>query len=296
MLPLAFGAVSALLVLLAALAVRMMRVSLVDDLVLETGPAAEAPERRPFTRLIDAIGSFTQRFLRSAYGDVRLERLRGTLQAAGNPDGLTDQVFIQREAGFITLGLLLLLVFLANGQPLLGAVLAVVFAGWMHVWLLVSARDRTARIERDLPDFLDVFAVTVAAGLPFRVAMQRVAEYHTGPLADELTIALREMQLGVPRRSALGRMRERSRSDNVATFVTALLQAEELGTPLASALQEISAEVRRQRAQQVRQAATKAQPKVSIVVTLTIVPGTIILVIGGILVMNLDVFKGLLGG
>ena len=136
----------------------------------------------------------------------------------------------------------------------------------------------------------------MAAGLPFRVAMQRVSEYHDGPLSEELATTLREMKLGVPRRAALETLRARNRSENVASFVTALLQAEELGTPLADALRQISAEVRRERAQQVRRAAAKAMPQVSVVVTMTIVPGAIILIVGGMIIANAANFRGFLGG
>lgn len=297
MTPLLYGIAGATLVLIGAMGTRMLRETLVDDLVSQQeGVAKRARDTGPFVRLVDAVGAVTQRLLLDAYGRTRVASLRRQLRAAGQPEGLTAQVFIQREAGFISLGLLLFLLFSLNGQVLYGALLGVVFAGWMHTWLILTARNRVAQIERDLPDFLDVFAVTVAAGLPFRVAMQRVAEYHKGPLAEELSVSLREMQLGVPRRRALERMRERTRSENVATFVTALLQAEELGTPLAAALQDISSEIRRQRSQQVRQTAAKAQPKVSLVITSTIVPGAIVLIIGGMLINNLNSLRGLFSG
>lgn len=293
MIALAYGIAGAVLVLTAAWGVRMLRVLVIDDLSDEEMTTRSEKSPGVVTYLIDSTGSVTQRLLFAVYGRSRVERLAQTLRVAGNPEGLTPAVFIQREAGFMTLGLGLCAIFALNGWRLLGIVIGLLFCVWMHAWLFLVVKARTAQIERDLPDFLDVFAVTVAAGLPFRVAMDRVAEYHSGPLAEELRTTLREMQLGVPRRSALERMRERSRSNNVATFVTALLQAEELGTPLAEALQDISAEVRRERAQQIRQAATKAQPKVSMVVTMTIVPGVIVLVLGGMLVMNMDALSGL---
>lgn len=291
-----FGLAAACLVLLAAFGLRMLRVTLGDD--LDDVQEAESDKRSdgPFVRIIDRVGSATQNVLLGIYGPERVRRLAQDLRAAGQPADLTAQVFIQREAGFITLGLLLMGLALLNGQTLIGVVVGVLFMLWMHAWLFTTIRARQAQIERELPDFLDVLAVTVAAGLPFRVAMHRVSEHHDGPLSDELATTLREMQLGVPRRMALEALRARNRSDNVSSFVTALLQAEELGTPLADALRQISAEVRRERAQQVRRAAAKAQPKVSIVVTMTIVPGAIILMIGGMLIANADAFKGFMGG
>lgn len=296
MTPFLFGLAAACLVLLAALGLRMLRVTLADD--LDEVEEAEEGKRSdgPFVRLIDRIGSATQSVLLGIYGPDRVARLARDLRSAGQPADLTAQVFIQREAGFITLGLLLMLLAVINGRTLIGVGVGVLFMLWMHAWLFLTIRSRQAQIERELPDFLDVLAVTVAAGLPFRVAMQRVSEHHDGPLSEELATTLREMKLGVPRRMAMESLRARNRSDNVASFVTALLQAEELGTPLADALRQISAEVRRERAQQVRRAAAKAQPKVSVVVTMTIVPGAIVLIVGGMLIANAEAFSGLFGG
>ena len=295
MLTILFAALAALIVLLGAQGLRMACDPQVGDLFDASEGSSEGEDERlgPFTRLTDLLGSFSQRLLLNIYGDKRVRRLAWQLRAAGRPVGLTAQSFIQREAGFVTVGLILMLLSVLNGRIFYGIVLFVVFALWMHVWLWSAIRKRQEEIERDLPDFLDVFSVTVAAGLPFRVALRRVADEHAGPLAEEMSLTLREMQMGVTRRASLEGLRERTRSANVAAFVTALLQSEELGTPLEEALRQIAREVRRTRAQQVRRAATRAQPKVSLVVTMIIVPGVIILLGGSLIIMNLPALRGL---
>ena len=73
-------------------------------------------------------------------------------------------------------------------------------------------------------------------------------------------------------------------------------QSEELGTPIGEALTAIVKEIRRERAQQVKRAASKAQPKVSLVASTTMVPGAVILMTGGMLYANRDVFSRLFGG
>ena len=296
--PILFGLSAAIVILLGAQGIRLMRGSLVDDLLqAENSGIPDAGTRvGPFTRVVDFFGRLTQRFLLNIYGAERGRRLSWQLRAAGQPAGLTAQVFIQREAGFATVGLLVMLLAVLNGQTLIGVAVGVLFVVWMHSWLYLTARRRQEMIERDLPDFLDVLAVTVAAGLPFRVALQRVSDQYSGPLTEEMRLTLREMQLGVPRRDALEGLRERTRSDSTSAFVTALLQSEELGTPLEEALKQIAQEVRRQRGQQVRRAAAKAQPKVSLVVTMFIVPGAIILIVGGMLLNNISMIKGLFNG
>ena len=90
-------------------------------------------------------------------------------------------------------------------------------------------------------------------------------------------------------------LRERNDVPSLSAFVTAMLQAEELGTPLAQALMEIAEEIRREAAQVARQAAAKAGPKVSLVVTMTIVPGAMLLIISAMVLANLPKFRGVLG-
>lgn len=293
-----YGLIAAVLVLAGAQGLRMVRADVSDDLLAEQAEVQKPRKKETgmFTRVLDFIGARTQRLLISAYGPKRLARLESRLRQAGRPEGLTRDVFLQREAGFIVLGLVILLLMAVNGQGFLGLVAALMFATWMQLWLITAARKRSAEIDRDLTDFLDVLAVTVSAGLSFRAALDRVSREHDGALAEEMRTALQEMQLGVPRRDAFSEMRDRTKSPGVAAFVTALLQAEELGTPLADALVDISKEARRESAQQVRQAAAKAQPRVSLVVTTTIVPGAIILMVAGLVVINWDTFSGIFNG
>jgi len=262
------------------------------------GTAIDIEEPRQegvFVKLIDTLGMRGQQALRRLYGPVRLRALDQRLRSAGNPEGLHLDLFIQREAGFVLLSTGLLLVFVLLDQPVLGVVIAIIFSGWMQLWLAQSLRGRQRRINQDLPDFLDILAVTVRSGLPFRNALERVCEHFEGPVSEEMITALHEMRLGVSRRDAFTAVRKRGRSENIDTFVTALLQSEELGTPIGEALQAIVKEIRRERAEQVRRDAAKASPKVSFVATMTMLPGTIVLMIGGMLYANRDVFARIFG-
>ena len=104
-----------------------------------------------------------------------------------------------------------------------------------------EGRLRQEQIERDLPDFLDILAVTVRAGLGYRLALGRVAEALGGPVGEEMLVALRQMSLGATRRAAFEALRDRNASEQLSSFVAAQLQAEELGVPLSEALNDIAA-------------------------------------------------------
>lgn len=292
------ASLSMVLVLATAYGIRMIRAGFAVDLLPSDGavnPQGESQEG-PFVRFVDLLGMRFQRILRRIYGPGRLRALDARLRNAGNPGGLFLDLFIQREAGFIVLAGCIALFCVLTGRWYLGVFLALVFGGWMHLWLIVSARRRRAEIDRDLPDFLDVLAVTVRSGLPFRGALERVSMNFSGAIAEEMMRVLHEMRLGASRRDAFMALRERCGSENISTFVGALLQSEELGTPIADALVSITTEIRRERAQGVRRAAAKAQPKVTLVATVTMLPGAIILMAGGIIFSNREVLAKMFGG
>jgi pilus assembly protein TadC len=261
------------------------------DLIVPEGDAA-APV---MVRVIDGMGLGSQRLLLRAYGPRRRMRLDAKLQRAGRPEGLNDRSFLRRKAGYTVIGFLLFLALAFIGHQLIGLFLLVVCFGWMDLWLRLVIRRRQAEIARELPDFLDVVAVTVSAGLGLQRALERVSTGRDTPLGQEIVRTLNDMRYGLGRRAALEALRTRNDVPSLGSFVTAMLQAEELGTPLAQALMDIAGEVRRESAQAARQAAAKAGPKVSLVVSTTIVPGAMLLIGAGLVLSNLPKFRGIFG-
>ncbi|WP_374986054.1 DUF5936 domain-containing protein [Streptomyces fradiae] len=211
-------------------------------------------------------------------GPRRVDALRRRLDMAGNPGGLTVDRYAARRAVYGTLGVAAALAMLLRGQPVVAAVVLAYGLTWTDVLLRLAIRRRKDDIERTLPDFLDVLAVVVSAGLGFRQALERVAERYSGPWADELRITLRQMDMGVSRRDAFDQLRERNASEQVSMFVTALQQGEELGAPIVETLIQIANDMRRTDAQNARRAAAKAVPKTTLVVTLVMLPATMILI------------------
>lgn len=108
-----------------------------------------------------------------------------------------------------------------------------------------------------------------------------------GAVGAEMLIALRQIELGTPRRAAFAALRDRSSSRALTEFVTAYLQAEELGAPIGEFLTTYAAELRRNAGQKARTAAAKANPKISLVLTIVIMPAIAILMIGSIAITTL---------
>ncbi|MGC4949967.1 DUF5936 domain-containing protein [Streptomyces sp. DT224] len=230
---------------------------------------------------IDRIGMRYAPRILSMMGPRRVDRIRRKLDMAGNPRGLTVDRYAARRAVFGGLGVLAALAMLMNGQVFLAVILLVYGLFWTDVIIRAAIARRKDDIERTLPDFLDVLAVVVSAGLGFRQALERVSEKYTGPWSDELRITLRQMDMGVSRRDAFDQLRRRNESEQVSMFVSALQQGEELGAPIVDTLIQIANDMRRTDAQEARRKASKAVPKATLIVTSFMLPGTIILIAVG---------------
>ncbi|MEU3755853.1 DUF5936 domain-containing protein [Streptomyces olivoreticuli] len=263
----------------AGIALYRSEVKLPTDLVL----ALEVGSTRTTAvgSAVDRLGMRYAPLVLRLMGGKRVARVRGRIDRAGNPGGLTVDRYAARRAVYGFLGFGGALVMLLDGQ-LVAAVLLVAFGlFWIEVGIWAAVRERKDAIDRTLPDFLDVLAVVVSAGLSFRQALDRVAEKYEGPWADELRITLRQLDMGVSRRQAFEELRVRNDSEQVAQFVTALQQGEELGAPIVDTLIAIADDMRRTDAQRARRRAARAVPKATVVITTCMVPGTMILMVAG---------------
>lgn len=277
------GLIGGLSVLGAFQGVRMYRAEakLPGDLALALEVGATRTTRTGGA--IDRLGIRYAPLVLRLMGPKRVGEKRRRIDMAGNPGGLTIDRYAARRAVYGALGAVGAVVMLSGGNYLL-ALLMVAFAYyWVEVGIWAAVRRRRDDIERTLPDFLDVLAVVVSAGLGFRQALERVAEKYEGPWADEVRIALRQMDMGVSRRQAFDDLRRRNDSEQVAMFVTALQQGEELGAPIVDTLIAIATDMRRTDAQNARRKAAKAVPKATLMVTTFMVPATMILMASAML-------------
>ncbi|MET7701850.1 DUF5936 domain-containing protein [Streptomyces sp. NPDC005485] len=245
--------------------------------------------------VVDRLGMRFAPMVLRLMGPRRVDAKRRRIDMAGNPGGLTLNRYAARRAVYGIFGVVLGLVFLSNGQ-LLFAVLTLAFGLMAADGLIWQAiRERKEVIDRTLPDFLDVLAVVVSAGLGFRQALDRVAEKYEGPWADELRITLRQMDMGVSRRQAFDELRRRNSSEQVAQFVSALQQGEELGSPIAETLIQLATDMRRTDAQNARRRAARTIPKATLVTLVFMLPATMILIATGMFLGSGTNFGSILG-
>ncbi|WP_405393117.1 type II secretion system F family protein [Streptomyces sp. NBC_01102] len=244
---------------------------------------------------IDRLGMRWAPMVLRMMGPKAVNKKRRQIDMAGNPGGLTIDRYAARRAVYGGLGALGAFTMLMRGQIFLALLLIAFGIFWVEVGIWSAVRVRRDHIDRTLPDFLDVLAVVVSAGLGFRQALGRVAEKYEGPWADELRITLRQMDMGVSRRQAFDELRRRNDSEQVAMFVTTLQQGEELGAPIVETLIQIANDMRRTDAQNARRKAARAVPKATFAVTTFLLPGTLVLLTVGF-VYGADIDFGFLTG
>ncbi|PWV58156.1 type II secretion system F family protein [Nocardiopsis sp. L17-MgMaSL7] len=282
LIPLAAALASALVVLLGVyglyLTQSQTRVA-VDDPV-DAPVTTKSDETFFLHRITERIGRPFSRALMASMSEALKASVSSRIEAAGRPDGLTTERYVRRKVGEVAVyGSLAVLVLVADSSPML-ALLALAFTGLTDLNLYVQTQERADEVQTQLPDFLDVLAVTVSAGMSFRAAVARVAVSMPGVLADEFTIALRQMELGTSRREAFETLRRRNRNESLSKFVTAIQQAEELGAPLSDTLVDISKDMRLADAQYMRRKAQRLNPRVTMVTAATLLPGLLILIVG----------------
>lgn len=235
--------------------------------------------------------------IRSIMPRRALRWLQRQVDLAGRPDGLDVDGLLAQVARWAIIVAPGLFVSILNGSllmVLLGLAVVIVLP---LARLAGTARKRREAIDRDLPDFLDVLAVTVTAGLGFRSALAVVAQRFGGPLGEEIQLCLQQIDNGASVRSAFHAMRTRTDSESVGEFVTAYLQAEELGAPLVDTLDHIADDMRRASAQRMRQKASQVEPRVSLLTTTVMVPGAMILLgVGMYYALGADQLGGLFPG
>jgi tight adherence protein C len=146
--------------------------------------------------------------------------------------------------------------------------------------LTLKARGRRERIRADLPDALDLLAVSVEAGLGFDGAVAKLSEHMEGPLAEEFGLTLSEMRIGESRQEALKRLAERVDAPELSAFVRAIIQADTLGTTLGRILRVQAADSRLRRQAAAEERAMKAPIKMLFPTVLFIFPAMFLVILG----------------
>lgn len=233
-------------------------------------------------RALEPLFDQAARLMRALSPAARLDLLGRRIVYAGLEGKLTVENVLVRKALAAGVGALVSLAAHPQRVPaVVAALVGAALASFVPDLLLDSrARARQKAIARDLPDALDLLAITVEAGLGLEQALGVVTERLFGPLGDELRRMLAEIELGVDRRHALDLLRRRTDVRELSAFVVALHQADELGIAVGDVLRVQSHQVRLLRRQRAREAAAKTPVKILFPVVLGIFPAMFVVTVG----------------
>jgi tight adherence protein C len=220
------------------------------------------------------------------------ERLNRQLDVAGNPaEWPAERVLGAKGIGMLVGALFGLLL---GGFSLTGLLFAVAGGGiglFLPDLLVYNAGlKRQDRLRTGLADALDMLTVCMEAGQSFDGALLQVARSVEGPIAGEFARVLSEVQIGRGRGEAFRRMGERTTPPEVKTFVSAIVQADRLGLPIANVLREQAKEMRLVRKQRAEEKAQKVPVKILFPMLFCIFPALMVVVIGPGIVRIMGMF------
>ncbi len=242
------------------------------------------------------LSGLSKRFASASFAD----RTEKSLAQAGNPGevGVQEWMGIKVIAAGVAgvVFFLLFWLFIGVGFPLaiaLGA--AGIAVGYMapEFWLGRRVKARQKLIVLQLPDVLDLITISVRAGLGFDAALAKVVEKMKGPLPDEFRRALAEVRMGKTRRDALRDIVPRTEVQALTNFISAVIQAEQLGVSISKVLQVQSEQMRIDRRQRAEEMAQRAPIKMLFPLIGCIFPTLFIVILGPAIILLIRGLSGM---
>lgn len=238
------------------------------------------------------LGGWNRRLISPAYE----LKLRKQLTKAGEPQAYRpEDIMALQEVGFVVGTLFGLIIASFLDANLFWAIAGGLLGGaYPLIWLNDQVKRRHTQIARALPYNLDLLTLSVEAGLDFTAALAKVVEKgKSGPLRDELQLVLKQLKMGKTREEGLKSMIVRVDLPPLTTFVTALIQADKMGTSLGKVLRIQSTQLRIDRTQRAEKLAAEAPVKMLFPLIACIFP-TVFLVLFGPIVFAF-MFGGAMG-
>jgi tight adherence protein C len=181
------------------------------------------------------------------------------------------------------------------GGPLVVFIVFIMLAlGWLAPVTIVRrrARERLERIDRELPELVDLLVVTVESGLGFASSMQLAAERLEGPLGDEMRLAMREQTMGLPTDRVLENILARSDTPSMRSFVRSVRQGESLGVSIGQILRNLAVEMRKRRRAAAEERAQKAPIKILFPLAGLIFPALFVVLLAPAVINFLETMGG----
>src|ERR1700694_1548763 len=235
-------------------------------------------------RVIAPVGDWLARWALKVNPRTTTDAVSLKLMAAGLGRTVSPTGFLALKGFFALVGLFLGAL-IGSGSGFSGILMGSMMAGSIgflgpDYFLTLKARGRKERVRADLPDALDLLAVSVEAGLGFDASLAKLNENMEGPLAEEFGLTLSEMRIGESRSEALKRLSDRVGAQELSAFTRAIIQADQLGTSLGRILRVQAADARLRRQAAAEEKAMKAPIKMLFPTVLFIFPAMFLVILG----------------
>jgi tight adherence protein C len=242
------------------------------------------PQEGIHERLIAPIGQWLAKWALRVNPRSSTDTVERRLMSAGVGLKLSSTGFLAIKGLFALLGFSVGAM-LGSSKGLGGILFAALIAGAVGFFgpdyaITLKARSRKEKVKADLPDALDLLAVSVEAGLGFDASLAKLNENMEGPLAQEFGLTLSEMRIGESRSEALKRLSERVDAPELSAFTRAIIQADQLGTSLGRILRVQAADARLRRQAAAEERAMKAPIKMLFPTVLFIFPAMFLVILG----------------
>ena len=240
-------------------------------------------------RALEVISSFGKMTLGKEQEKPKISDLRLTLIQAGFRYTNAVAVFFGIKAICTVLLPLCYLVYLTWAHKVTGMNLAIAMGAaalgyYLPNYILTKAlKKRQNRIDRALPDVLDLMIVSMEAGLSLQSTLNHVADEVKRISKDfhgELRITNAELRTGIPRDNALRNMWERTGVQSVKSLISLMIQSEKMGASISQSLRTHADFVRVQRAQKAEEMAAKLPIKIIFPTLVCMFPAIFIVILG----------------
>lgn len=156
-----------------------------------------------------------------------------------------------------------------------------------YLWLYEKKKQRQENIRLSMPDIVDMLSLSVEAGLAFNTSVLKVCDIFRedkDPFVVELYLMDQNIKLGRSREEALKIMAERVDIMELDSFVSTLIQAEKMGSSIASALKSQAERMRSERFMKAEKIGAQASQKLLIPMMIFIFPLIFIIIFGPYLI------------
>lgn len=241
-------------------------------------------------RVIYPIAQKFKNIMRSITPQGRRQELEKKLGAVELPFGMSVVGWLIFKTMF-SIAFPVLLFLLLKGNPIniiskitLLLIFTIACILLPNVMLNNRIKMKEKRIQKQLPDILDLLTISVEAGLSFDGALQHIVAKDKSELSKEFGRVLQEMEFGKTRREALSDMADRCNVPDLKIFISSMIQAEQLGISIGRILRIQSDMMREKRMQRAKELALKAPVKIIIPLVLFIFPSIFIVILGPALI------------